>query len=78
LFFLNLIILKRLDRLKKICDHSQINKDLLLAVLLIDEKNSHEYFGHKYNVSNNIKDKLGLLAKNLRLLKKIKIFLIKT
>ena len=40
----------------------------------IDEKNSHEYFGHKYNVSNNIKDKLDLLAKNLRLLRENKDF----
>ena len=66
--------LKRLDRLKKICNHSQINKDLLLAVLLIDEKNSHEYFGHKYNISNNIKNNLNLLAKNFKILKNNKEF----
>jgi poly(A) polymerase len=66
--------LKRLDRLIKICDNSQINKELLLAVLLIDEKNSHEYFGHKYNVSSNIKNNLNLLAKNLKLLKNNKDF----
>ena len=58
--------MKRLDRLIKICNHSQITKELLLAALLIDEKNSHEYFGHKYNVSNNIKDNLQLLAKNFK------------
>ena len=67
--------LERLDRLLKICNHSQINRVLLLAVLLVDEKNSHEYFGHKYNVSNNIKDNLNLLAKNLKLLKENKDFL---
>ena len=66
--------LKRLGRLIKICNHSQINKELLLGVLLIDEKNSHEYFGHKYNVSNNIKSNLNLLANNLRLSKENKHF----
>ena len=69
--------LERLKRLVKICDHSQITKEILLAILLIDEKNSHEYFTHKYNASNNTKDYLDLVAKNLDLLKKDKYFLSK-
>jgi tRNA nucleotidyltransferase/poly(A) polymerase len=66
--------LKRLERLVKICDYTQVNKELLLAVLLIDEKKSHEYFTHKYNVSNNIKENLHMLAKNLTLIKGNKDF----
>ena len=69
LIFPELSNLKRLERLSKICNYSQINRELLLAVLLIDEKSSHEYFGHKYNVSNYTKDNLNLLAKNLELSK---------
>ena len=42
--------------------------------MLIDEKNSHEYFQHKYNVSNNIKNNLNLLANNFRLSKENKNF----
>ena len=61
--------LERLERLNKICNHSQVNTNLLLAVLLIDHQDTHEYFGHKYNVSNNIKDNLNSLAKNLKLVK---------
>ena len=64
--------LHRLDRLKKICNHSQISKDILLAVLLIDKKNNHEYFAHKYNISNEIRDNLNLIAKGLRLVKEDK------
>ena len=36
----------------------------MLAVLLIDETNNHEYFSHKYNVSNELKESLNLIAKN--------------
>ena len=60
--------LKRLDRLKKICNTMQINRTTLLAALLIDEKNNHEYFAHKYNISNDIKEKLNFFAKDLKLL----------
>ncbi len=77
LIFPELGNLKRLEQLKKICDHSQINKELLLAILLIDDKNSHEYFCHKYNVSNNIKDNLHLLAKNFKFLSENKNFFTK-
>ena len=62
--------LGRLNRLIKICNHSQINKEFLLAALLIDDKNSQDYFSHKYNISNNIKESLNLLAKNFNFLKK--------
>ncbi|MDC3157138.1 CCA tRNA nucleotidyltransferase [Candidatus Pelagibacter bacterium] len=66
--------LERLERLAKICDYTQLNRELLLAVLLIDEKNNHEYFAHKYNVSNNIKENLYISAKNITLIKGNKYF----
>ena len=66
--------LKRLDRLIKICDNSQVSMNLLLAILLIDDQDTHEYFGHKYNISNNIKDNLNSLAKNFKLMNKNKNF----
>ena len=60
--------LSRLERLNKICDFSKVDRNLLLAALLIDEKDSHEYFGHKYSISNNIKENLNSFAKNLKLI----------
>ena len=69
--------LKRLERLKKILNSSKINLSLLLAILLIDKDSNHEYFCHKYNVSNDIKDDLNLLAKNLKLLQNNKDFFTK-
>ena len=66
--------LSRLDRVLEICDYSHLNRNLLLALLLIDEQNTQEYFSHKYNISNNIKENLNLFAKNLKLLKENKNF----
>ncbi len=67
--------LKRLVRLNKIFDYSQVSRSLLLGALLIDDKDTHEYFGHKFNISNNIKDDLNSFAKNLKLIKENKNFL---
>jgi len=61
--------------LVKICDYSKVNRSLLLAVLLIDDNDTHEYFGHKYNISNDLKEDLNFFAKNLKLIKKDKDFL---
>ena len=72
--FPELIYIDRLERLNKIYDHSKLNKEILLAVLLIDEKDNHEYFIHKYNVSNKIKEKLIRFALDLVELKKDKDF----
>ena len=66
--------LKRLSKLKKISNNLKINRSLLLATLLIDDKDSHEYFGHKYNISNNIKEKLNSFAINLKMIKENKNF----
>ena len=66
--------LKRLERLIKINDNLQINRNLLLAILLIDDKLTHEYFSHKYNISNDIKESLNSFAKNFKLIRENKDF----
>ena len=44
LIFPELKNLERLERLSKVCDHSQVSRNIILATLLIDDKDSHEYF----------------------------------
>ena len=58
--------LKYLDRYKKIdlIQNLKIDINLTLAILLIDGTVNHEYFCHKYKVSNEIKDYLSILSKN--------------
>ena len=46
----------------------------MLAILLIDGKDTHEYFSHKYNISNEIKDNLKSFAKYLKLIRENKDF----
>ena len=66
--------LNRLERLKKVYQYSEVNVDILLAVMLIDEKDNHEYFIHKYNASNQTKENLEKFNKNLINLKNDKDF----
>ncbi len=74
LIFPEFLYLNRLERLKKVYDFSELNRDILLSVLLIDEKDNHEYFIHKYNASNKIKENLGKFNKNFAELKNNKDF----
>ena len=69
--------LERLNQLETILNHSNFDKEILLALLLIDETNSHEYFSHKYNVSNDLKENLNLMAKNFINFQKNKKFFLK-
>ncbi len=73
--FPEFIYLNRLARLKKIYNYSNLNRDILLAILLIDEKDNHEYFLHKYNAGNKIKESLKKFSSNLNEIKKDKNFL---
>ena len=66
--------LERLSKLNSIPQTQNFSKELLLAVLLIDDTNNHEYFSHKYNVSNDLKDALNLLEKNLKTVKEKNFF----
>jgi len=74
MIFPEFLYLNRLERLKKIYQYSELNVDILLAVMLIDEKENHEYFIHKYNASNKIKETLEQFNKNLIKLKRDKEF----
>ena len=74
MIFPEFLYLNRLERLKKIYQYSEVNVDILLAVMLIDDKENHEYFIHKYNASNKIKETLEQFYKNLIKLKNDKEF----
>ena len=66
--------LERLAKLNLINRNQSFSNELLLAVLLIDDTNNHEYFSHKYNVSNELRESLNLLAKNYKIIKEKKFF----
>ncbi len=74
MIFPEFLYLDRLERLQKVYNKSELNRDILLGILLIDEKDNHEYFLHKYNASNKIKNMLEKFSKNLIKLKSDKHF----
>ena len=74
MIFPEFLYLNRLERLKKVYQYSKVNVDILLAVMLIDDKENHEYFIHKYNASNKTKETLDQFYKNLVKLKNDKEF----
>ncbi|MDA9623817.1 hypothetical protein N9S62_00890 [Pelagibacteraceae bacterium] len=57
--------LERLVKKKILTNNNALSREILLAIILIDNTNNYEYFCHKYKVSNTIKDKLNYLHKEL-------------
>ena len=74
LIFPEFLYLNRLAKLKKVSNFSQIQRNIILAVLLIDEEDNHEYFTHKYNVPTKIKENLKKIASDIKNIKKNKDF----
>ena len=58
LIFSELKYINRLSKLNFISTDLKLEINSLLAILLIDDKENHEYFCHKYKTSNLIKEKL--------------------
>ena len=62
---------KNFSLIKKYIENSEI---LLLSILLIDLKDNHEYFCHKYKLSNKTRDNLKLLGNKFKELRTDKEF----
>ena len=79
LVFPEFIHLDRIKKLKKLYNFKDIaiDKDVILASMLLDFSKNHEYFFHKYNVSNEIKNNLNLYSNLLNEIKSNKDFFLK-
>ncbi len=74
LIFPELKYLNRLNNLQLIPNKEKIDVKILLSTLLVDGKDNHEYFSHKYNISNNLKENIELLSNNFQVLQKDRNF----
>ena len=79
LIFPEFIYLDRAKRFKKLFNtkNIEIDKDVIFASMLLDFSNNHEYFFHKYNVSNEVKNNLNLYSKLLKEIKSNENFFLK-
>ena len=71
---------KYLERLKKldiIPKKPFIDKDDLLSILIVDDKDNHEYFSHKYKISNDLRNKMNVFAQNFLNIRENKNFFLK-
>ena len=74
LVFPELKYLNRFKNFSLIRNHIENSDILLLSILLIDLKDNHEYFCHKYKVSNKTRYNLKLLGSKFRELQTDKEF----
>ena len=66
IIFPEFLYIDRLKRFKKVYNLPHIDRNILLAVLLIDNKANHEYFFHKYKISKKIQIFLEKISLNLK------------
>jgi tRNA nucleotidyltransferase/poly(A) polymerase len=71
--------IKYYNRLKKLKNLSEkiknkIDEILILALLIIDKTDNHQYFCHKYKTSNKIKNRFLNIANNFNEIENIDIF----
>ena len=57
---------ERLNYLKKLQNRLNLNYKIILSILLIDGKDNHEYFAHKYNISNDLRQFLKYTSDNYK------------
>ncbi len=77
LVFPEIRYLDRIKKIKKIVDEKFITleNDIILALVLVDHTDNHDYFSHKYKVSNEVRDNLGFYAKYYKEMKTNKNFI---
>ena len=66
----------RLEK-KQLLSLDSLSKEMILAILLIDDTNNQEYFFHKYNTSNYTKNTINKLYQIFKLYKSNKNFFTK-